>query len=108
MDTSKILYRYNAFDGNPEIFVRCSFSFYTCNGTLAVCMYRKPSHTMWIPDLYRLCCEPYAKITSNIPASTLLDYDEQFVNENETVFFKPSASFCRGTYMRRSGRCAAS
>ena len=83
MDISKILYRYNAFDGNPEMFVRCSFSFYTCNGTLAVCMYRKPSHTMWIPDLYRLCSEPYAKITCNIPASTLLGYDEQFVNENE-------------------------
>ena len=81
MDISKILYRYNAFDGTPEFPVRCSFSFYDCNGTLAVCMYRKPRHVMWANDIYRLCSEPYAKITFNIPASTLLDYDEQFVNE---------------------------
>ena len=84
MDINKRLYTYNAFDGQPEFLVRCSFSFYTCNGTLAVCIYRKPHHSFYqAKDIYKLCCEPYAKITTNIPASILLDYDEQFVNENK-------------------------
>ncbi len=84
MDISKTLYKYNAFDGQPEFLVRCSFSFYTCNGTLAVCMYRKPRNTFYqAKDIYRLCSEPYAKITTNIPPSSLLDYNEQFVNEIE-------------------------
>ena len=83
MDISKILYKYNAFDGRPEFLVRCSFSFYDCNGTLAVCMYRKPYHTRPSNDIYRLCSEPYAKITVNNPASILLDFNEQFINETQ-------------------------
>lgn len=83
MDIRKILYKYNAFDGNPEFLVRCSFSFYNCNGTLAFCMYKKPRHTRLSKDIERVFCEPYAKITINNAASSTLYYDEQFINETK-------------------------
>lgn len=82
MEITDRLFSIKPFESSPAEKVRCDYSCYMHNGTVAMRLFCTDRRIPENADLTRQYCIPYATVTVNLDVSSLLPYDHQFIDEN--------------------------
>lgn len=82
MDTEDMLFMIKPFDSFPAERVRCEFTSYHHNGTMAMVLFCTEKGIPESADITKQYCIPYGNVTVNLDVSHLLDYNIQFVDES--------------------------